>query len=399
MGAEASGSSEKLNFDRNRSRRYSEITTDTKESNFRFEYLEEDKNESKKVQKMHENPPFAGIWSHIYLNGTISDFPVARTRHFFTEIIFEKIKIVFIGFGVNRKGEYLDDIWALNISNKKWSKLNMNGDVIISKRIGASGVVVNDFIVVFGGFDGQKTLNDMYVINWRNGNIRCVNSQRENYPPPMCNAAMAFHNNNLYIWGGDELYSFDIATKICKKKKIATYRPIESDKFVAFSKVYNNDSSVFTYGGDMKSIARLDLDKEEIYEIPQRGSSPPFDVFNAAMVNLNDEYLIFYGGDGNNPYTILYGYNIRRNWWFIFFVRPDGETVSENDGKWNQLNLFMTPRKTSFAMSYDLQNRQIVGFLGEPYESGRSLFVISMGDALSFLHLRVDMLEMVDFQW
>ena len=355
----------------------------------------------------HMNPPFSGSWSRIYLSGNQENFPSARTGHFTLTYhsksgnFNEREEYCFVGFGRTNSGKCLDDIWSFDMIKKMWKKIILSGDATISSRMSPAATVVKDFIVLFGGFNGKDYLNDMFLINWRTGIVKSMNPEINNdqIPPPMANAVISFHNSKLYLYGKSSLFVYDVNKKIwIKEAHLEIERPVDFDKFVAFSKLHNDDNIVYSFGGDNKSIFRLDLEKEITEDILNRGSSPPFNIFNASMTNINDEYLIFYGGDGECPYTILYGYSIFRNWWFIFFVRPDEETVSETDGKWNSLNLFMTPRKSSFSLTYSHEERQLIGFLGTPMDSGRNIFVINVADALSFLHLRGDMIDMLQVQ-
>jgi hypothetical protein len=82
-------------------------------------------------------------------------------------------------------------------------------------------------------------------------------------------------------------------------------------------------------------------------------------------------------------------------WWFVFHVMPDGDSVSIADGSISEMGLFMLPRLHSFGMCYVQERREIMAFLGSPERDPPPLFVVSVGEALSVIHLREDMIAAV----
>lgn len=70
--------------------------------------------------------------------------------------------------------------------------------------------------------------------------------------------------------------------------------------------------------------------------------------------------LVYLGGRSYSKYTLIYGLDLSRLWWFVLHVTPDGDTVSYADGKISENGLFMTPRYYNFALGYDEKRREIV---------------------------------------
>ncbi|OHT17398.1 Kelch motif family protein [Tritrichomonas foetus] len=355
--------------------------------------------------KSHFIPPFSGIWS---IDRTIGESPKARMNHFtITSSIQtpgvssssshagkdEKVDYAYIGCGIDKDGNLLNDLWKFDLKSYEWEKILTHGDSFSNRR-GVSATLFLDYIVVFGGYNGKDYLNDIFTINIQNGYIQAIKTTGDT-PDPRCNAFLAIHNMKLFVWGGHsddnkkptDLSILDLNTKEWTRKNLN----IGGRTMIPLVQVNN---FIFSYGGSkMESMIRIDLDNEKSELLQGRGSPPLADVVGASMIKV-DDCLFYFGGQNKSNWTLMYAYCIKRNWWFVFFIRPDGETVTYKDGKFNKISLFLIPRLHSFSMTYSPYKREIVGFLGYPFHDPKSIFKVNVTEALSFCHLRDDMLQL-----
>jgi hypothetical protein len=152
------------------------------------------------------------------------------------------------------------------------------------------------------------------------------------------------------------------------------------------------ENILYSYGGSKGGgMLRLNLDTFEIEIRATIGVEPPPTVMGAGMVRI-DNHLFFFGGRSDSEWTLAYACDIRRMRWFVFHVVPDGETVSLADGIVNDAGLFMLPRIHSFGFCYEKENREVIAFLGEPERDPPPFFRMALGEALSVINLREDMI-------
>lgn len=109
-------------------------------------------------------------------------------------------------------------------------------------------------------------------------------------------------------------------------------------------------------------------------------------------------HLFFVGGRVKTEpdWTLLYCLDLERMWWFVFFVTPDGDSVTMADGLVRN-GCFLLPRIHSFGLAYSHEKRAIVAFLGCPYTDPPTLFLVSIGEAMGVINLRDDLRAMLSF--
>ena len=335
-------------------------------------------------------PPFSGVWS---VHKTHGKHPKERMNHI-TVTSFET-QTAFIGLGIDKNGKLRNDFWKFNMKDYSWEKFKTKGEVI-TKRRGSSATLFLHYVVLFGGFNGKDFLNDIHTIDTQTGEVALFETKGDT-PSPRSDAFIAINpdSNKLYVWGGtcgqhkslNTLSVLDLNTRVWKTKEV----DISGRKMIPFVQV---GKFVFSYGGShLEQMIRINIESEKAELLPARGSPPLSDVIGASMVKA-DDYLFYFGGQNKIQWTLMYAYSIQMNWWFVFFITPDGKTVTYKDGKFNKLNLFLIPRLHSFSMTYSPEKKEIIGFLGYPFHSSSTLFKVDISEALSFMHLRDDMIRM-----
>ncbi|KAK8858105.1 hypothetical protein M9Y10_013205 [Tritrichomonas musculus] len=333
---------------------------------------------------------YNGYWSIKRPSGKC---PTPRSAHF--TAYSEELRTCFIGYGKKRDGTLLNDVWALDIDDLKWTKLKLTGDQI-SPREGAVATMMGNYIVVFGGQEDENSyFAQLHTIDVTTGEVLIADA-RGSKPAPRANPVIAIYRKRLYIWGGynqakvSELNVLDFATM--KWGIVDTTVKGRVGAAWAVSK-----QRIFVYGGAKSSsqFSVVDMKNNNVIKVDSQGSSPKSEVLNAGMVKVGG-YLLFFGGEYKNNYTYVYACELSTLWWFVFFVAPDGETTSISDGKISSDGVFQLPRTSSFSSIYDPVKRQVLAFLGHPHKSVTPIFILSVGEAISFLNLREDMMAMLE---
>jgi hypothetical protein len=327
---------------------------------------------------------FYGVWS-IFVSPTLG--PAPRTSHFCCYDISNHT--AYIGHGLTADGIPLFDLWALDAISYTWRNIPLRGQVL-SGRSGTRAALLGDLLYCFGGYADGTYLSDLHTINVNTGEVTLLDAGGI-APSARSTPIVAIYANRLYVWGGfnmdspSELNVLDLSTNVWSQ------HPQDVAGRTAVPAVIVGNI-LYSYGGSKSGLmVLLNLDRFVVETRETVGTEPPSGVMGAGMV-IVDKYLFFFGGRANNDWTLMYACDIGRMWWFVFYVVPDGETVSIADGSISEIGIFMLPRLHSFAMCYVEETKQIVAFLGHPEKDPPPLFVVSCGEALSIIHLREDMM-------
>jgi len=139
------------------------------------------------------------------------------------DLVTEDLVLVFRG-GDGRA--YLNDLHALDLANRSWHSFPTTGELpppranhsscVVGGTVGGGGAALagtpgagainssfasDSHLFVFGGWDGTKRLNDLYVLNVHS---RVWSYVRTSGQPPMARAGMSLSNVSglLYLFGG-----------------------------------------------------------------------------------------------------------------------------------------------------------------------------------------------------
>ncbi|OHT15292.1 hypothetical protein TRFO_14193 [Tritrichomonas foetus] len=411
-------------------------------------------NSSISLGKMLHKVPYHAKWS-ITCSQSLS--PQPRVGHFFATS--KKHQKTFVGCGKNDT-EYLkpDEVWEFDHNTHLWKRIAIssfiNGKKMPPSEEACSTIFEDEqnneiIIFVFGGKKGSKFWKDLTAININQKTIE-VMKRNGSYPPGLAGAFMSFFEGNIFIWGGIDkkgkinqtLYSYNLHTKrwenhnndkptnfnntfthtnsqssqdkkLNQSDKSVNKSGSHSDKHESANCVKNVlnesgrynascvtiDGKMYIFGGlKESSLMCINLHDRTSTSIQTSGLSPIPDYHYGRLLPVKD-HLFYFGGKANNKFTLLYALDMKRNWWFVFHVQPDFETVSIENGKINDNGFFMVPRIHSFGCCYAERRRSIVAFLGYPMLDPPQLFELSLGEAFGFINLRNDMLDImrIDF--
>ncbi|KAL7334693.1 hypothetical protein PS15p_200283 [Mucor circinelloides] len=111
-------------------------------------------------------------------------------------------------FGGGNGPDYFQDIYVLDVETLVWSKPNIEADTRPSKRRAHTTCLWDDKIIVIGGGDGARALDDVHMLDISNPHaqvLRWEKLQTSGSPPP----ARGYHTSNLVkdklvVFGGSD---------------------------------------------------------------------------------------------------------------------------------------------------------------------------------------------------
>jgi len=338
------------------------------------------------IAKTPISTAFHGVWS-MYYSETLS--PLARYGQ--CSSYSDHYETLVIAYGRNMKGNYFNDCWSLNLRTLKWKCISKKA---LSPRTGCQSIISNNKLVVFGGeFEGQY-FSDLHTIDIFNGDVEMIKTSGKP-PTGRVNPVIGFHSQKFFVWGGfngqtpSEINILHLDSMVWTQITV----PLLGRSAPSFANV---DHMIYIHGASRnQGILALDMNNNTIETIEVTGTEPPITTQEGRMVKF-DQYLMVFGGKGDFPYTHLFAYDLSRKWWFIFHVRPDGETLTIEDGEVIDIGLFMIPREHGFASFYRYHTREIVYLMGSMEKDPPPVYVISIGAAIASLHHRNDMLDMLN---
>lgn len=171
--------------------------------------------------------------------GVNTSHPVGR-RHA-SVVVYGGSLFVYGGF--TGQDEVLSDLWEFSIGARKWRRVFYGGGVgrglgavVPGPRAEHSSVVYGNRMVVFGGYDGKKKLNDTFVFDFVGGCwIKPKNAEVE-APNRRCKHSAVRYGKGMYVLGGfqycdgdnyavTDLHVLDLETFCWGKKSVGGVGP------------------------------------------------------------------------------------------------------------------------------------------------------------------------------
>ncbi|KAK8846040.1 hypothetical protein M9Y10_020041 [Tritrichomonas musculus] len=320
--------------------------------------------------------------------------PKSRSSHF--TVYFPDHDVAVIGYGISDNNEVFNDIWSINFQTKSWAQFPIDTSSV-SPRSGSTAVAVGNKIYVFGGLYNSQYFSDLHIIDLQSKTITHPTLSNPNSQPPgRIGHVMGYADGKIAIWGGfngsflKDLWIYEINTSKWVKM------PCDAQGRADAAFATCNDNLYIIGASNSDAIFKYNIPNPRNMEvITPTGNPPPYDLKGAMMVAV-DRYLVFIGGKlENKRYALIRAFDTVKCWWFVLYVAPDGKTTTMYDGKIDQNGMFMVPRIYNGSIVYRQKKREVVVFLGKPQIDPPSLNVISIGDALSYLSMRSDMLTML----
>ena len=348
------------------------------------------------MNRPSSKPPFTSTWSLVFPSGAS---PAARTGQ--CSIYDEDTDSLIIAYGIDSRGQHLNDMWALDLRTFTWRQISSE---LRRPRTNARAVKFQREMLVFGGCTTKKKkhgkvkyLADLHAINLDTGTVTVFDSSRV---MPRENACLFISDTSLFVWSGYngadiiEFAEFRFADQSWIVQELNT----ESGRRAASFLSYQNSQFDFIFGSTRgHPLSRFDKQIKQIEVMKCLGTAPPPELLNA-MLTIAGNFLFVFGGEmEKSAYSYLYALDLNKLYWFPFYISPDNDTTSYEDGEVTNQGIFKLPRQNSGAFAYSPRTRSLVCSMGSLLIEPVPLSVIYIGNALAILNHRSDLLNMLDF--
>ncbi|KAL4463847.1 hypothetical protein ABPG74_005784 [Tetrahymena malaccensis] len=189
-----------------------------------------------------------------------------------------------------------------------------------------SAIYYKERIYIFGGYNGQKNLNKLHILNLRTNvweQPRFVNDSNE-LPQGRNGHTSVVVNNKMYVIGGwigqgqhasNQLYILDLDLLKWTKMETSGQEPGPCNMHTA----EHWENKIYVYrGGDGKQyfsdLHSLDIITFKWEKVEAKGSAPPPRANHASCI-IGDFIYIFGGWDGQKRLNDLYKMNLRKLEW------------------------------------------------------------------------------------
>ena len=247
------------------------------------------------------------------------------------------------------------------------------------------------FIFIFIYYD------DLHRIDVTTGEVSIIETTGTK-PCARSTPIIEYYNHCIYLWGGfyqnvwpTELFVLNLETF----EWISYEQNVSGRTAVPWCIV---DNKIYSFSGSKSGgLLIIDMDNNIVKVDKTTGSEPVSTYLSAQMVKA-DKYFFFFGGRSPQATqtSLVYALDYEKKWWFVFPIAPDNDTTTSQDGFIDELGLFEIPRISSAACAYNEEEREIVITLGSQLYNPPPLHIIGIGHALGVLHLRDDMLDMLN---
>ncbi|CEM13230.1 unnamed protein product [Vitrella brassicaformis CCMP3155] len=151
-------------------------------------------------------------WTPIESQGT-----TPSPRHSHSAVEYNHSMYVFAGYD----GNYRSDFHEFNFAQRKWAPVQVkNQNQAPKARYRTSAVVWKDTMLVFGGHDGAKHLNDFYEYNFEERIWTQIEQGGKMGPPsPRDSHIAVIHGDSMHLFGGstgqarNDLFEFRLDTR------------------------------------------------------------------------------------------------------------------------------------------------------------------------------------------
>ncbi len=153
---------------------------------------------------VHEYNFDARTWKELHPGATDPHLAgIPKPRRHASLVVHGCSLYVYGGFDAN--DNVLADMWEFNIESMVWTKVQYrvshNNDPPTG-RAEHTAVVYLNRMIIFGGYDGKRKLNDTYVFDFATKTWSCPNLAMHNPPSRRCKHTAVLYEKEMYVLGG-----------------------------------------------------------------------------------------------------------------------------------------------------------------------------------------------------
>ncbi|POM61638.1 hypothetical protein PHPALM_29321 [Phytophthora palmivora] len=207
-------------------------------------------------------------WSTVLGNGLA---PSQRKSH--STVVYKDSFFVFGGYDGDRR---LNDFFSYNFLTQTWTNVFVNAGQQPTPRYGHAAVVYGAFY--FGSLDSGRHVNDMHSFNLETNSWSLIRTTGE-VPYPREGASMVVHNQSCVLFGGydhdlgylNDVHIFNFETRVWSSLETKGTAP--SGFHHPLVTLHNN--SLIVFGGKTDpNLYVLDLESNTWTAIAYKGQSP-----------------------------------------------------------------------------------------------------------------------------
>lgn len=252
-------------------------------------------------------------WSMVNASG-----PLPPRRSGALGVVFGAKMYIFGGYD-GRDGNYFNDLYYFNFETRSWSEMPSRPGERPEARTDHIMVLHDSSIYVFGGYDGHTRYHNMYRYDLKMTKWELLHG-KGSVPSRRFGHSGAIHDasKQLVVFGGwdgkdtlNDLYCFSLENQEWKKSDTTGTPPPHRYRHTAV--IFKN--SMFVFGGVDKQhcryndLQRLDLRNNVWSEVCTTGYIPSSRTFHRAVVVGNLMYLLG-GYDGTDRLHDLYSIHV-----------------------------------------------------------------------------------------
>jgi len=268
-------------------------------------------------------------WREVELNSAVK--PGERSGA--SSVIYQDALYVFGGYGGSGR---LDDIFRFDFPSRCWTRLEVQGTVPAGRENNGA-VVHGNKMYLFGGYSGFTWLNDFHSFNFDTGTWSAVQSTHKgnSVPSTRFGYVSAVHGDFMYVFGGydgsawlNDMFDFDFERGAWFSTQVQGFIP--SGRSCPSWATHNG--SVYLFGGydgvhRMNDFHQFRMASRTWSSVRSAGQVPSPRYFHASVVYGNSLFL-FGGYSGQERLNDLYEFRFDCHTWFVLSTEdpPSGRS-------------------------------------------------------------------------
>mmetsp|Transcript_8640 Transcript_8640/g.14792 ORF Transcript_8640/g.14792 Transcript_8640/m.14792 type:complete len:517 (-) Transcript_8640:83-1633(-) len=255
-------------------------------------------------------------WREVDLNSPVQ--PLERSGA--SSVIYQDALYVFGGYG---GGGRLDDICRFDFPSRCWTSVEVQGTVPAGRE-NNGGVVHGNKMYIFGGYSGFTWLNDFLSFSFETSTWQVVPSgQKGSVPSARFGYVSAVAEDSMYVFGGydgsawlNDMFDFDFRRGLWTSTQVQGFIPLGR----SCPSWATHSGAVYLFGGydgvhRMNDFHQFRMATRSWASVRSAGQVPSPRYFHA-MVPYTSSLFLFGGYSGHERLNDLYEFQIDSGTWF-----------------------------------------------------------------------------------